>query len=317
MADNQQTTGIQKPIGHVPHIKLDHFRGNPGDRGDSWLSWYRNLADGSGWDEKMRCNWMPFHLEDHAKVWYEAQPETTKQDWKKLCEDFKARFNGSDGLSSYSTFLNTKQLPDESCANYFTRFIRASANRDCPNSFLIEVVVNGLLPKIKAIVMPKDLQTLEAVRKAACLAERTVAETMPVQETVASASDSVDMRSLVEEVLSVQSKLEEQKRDYQRPYYHSGSYAPRYEQPTTPQRPWENYQRQQHQQQHQQQQRQPQQQQQQQQRQETQQLCQRCGGRKFHLPQNCPANGKKCNLCGHLDHFRRVCWNGNRTMHNK
>ena len=195
-------------------------------------------------------------------------------------------------------------MPDESCATYFSRFIRASANRDCPNSFLTEVVVNGLLPKIKAIVMPKDLQTLEAFRKAACLAERTVAETMPVQETVASASDSVGMRPLAEEVMLLRSTMEEQKRDYQRPYYHSGSYAPRYEQPTTPQRPRENYQRQQHQQQHQQQQRQSQQQQQ---RQETQQLCQRCGGRKFHLPQNCPANGKKCILCGHLDHFRRVC----------
>ena len=45
-----------------------------------------------------------FYHDDHAKEWYEAQSETTKQDWRKLCEEFTESFHGSDELSSCVTF---------------------------------------------------------------------------------------------------------------------------------------------------------------------------------------------------------------------
>lgn len=103
---------------------------------------------------------MPFHFLDHAKVWYDALPDNIRNSWE--CTNFKARFNGSDGVANEANILNTKQLKDESCASYFTRFTRATANKEYPEAILIGVVINGLLPPIKAAVMTQDLKTVEA-----------------------------------------------------------------------------------------------------------------------------------------------------------
>ena len=51
------------------------------------------------------------------------------------------------------------------------------------------IVLSGLKPSIKQIVMPQDPQTVEAVRKLACLAERTVNETT-IQRVSAVSEDS-------------------------------------------------------------------------------------------------------------------------------
>ena len=132
-----------------------------------------------------------------------------------MCANFKARFNGSDGVVNEANILNTKQLKDESCASYFTRFTRATANKDYPEAILTGVVINGLLPPIKAIVMPQDLKTVEAVRKAPCLAERTVAETTTTA-SVAAVSKSVCTINLLtqklDEVMALNAELREEAR---------------------------------------------------------------------------------------------------------
>ena len=298
---HQQT--VTMASGHVPSVRMDNFHGNPGERGDEWLKWYTNFAEAYGLNDNKRRLWMPFYFEDHAKVWYDALPDATKSDWKKLCDEFTARFNGTDGVASEASILNTKQLEHESCASYFTKFIRATANRNYPESILTGVVLNGLLPKIKTIVMPQDLKTVEAIRKAACLAERTVSETVLPPQTVASVSnsDKMEMLALQEQVNALQSQMEEQRKDFMKPYYHGRPYGTTYQQPSTPQRQGPPYQHQQRQQQ--------QQQQQQRQRQESQQPrweCGRCGGRKFHLPEYCPANDKLCKKMWHCRSF----WKG-------
>ena len=49
---------------------------------------------------------MPFHFLDHAKVWYDALPDNIRNSWE--CTNFKARFNGSDGVANEATILPTK-----------------------------------------------------------------------------------------------------------------------------------------------------------------------------------------------------------------
>ena len=41
--------------------------------------------------------------------------------------------------------------------------------------------------------------------------------------------------------------------------------------------------------------------------------CKNCGG---NHGSRCPAEGKKCNLCGKMNHFASVCYNRNRNMNN-
>ena len=307
-------------------IQMPSFHGNPGERGDEWLKWYENFAEALNYNDNKRRLLMPFHFLDHAKVWYDALPDNIRNNWDDLCANFKARFNGSDGVANEANILNTKQLKDESCASYFTRFTRATANKEYPEAILTGVVINGLLPPIKAIVMPQDLKTVEAVRKAACLAERTVAETTTTA-SVAAVSESVCTINLLtqklDEVMALNAELREEarrNRDY-RPhmpemnpqaftyqqqgehYRQSNPFKQQYQQPR--QRP------------QQQQQQQPQQQQQRQQQQQQQQPtweCGRCAGRKFHFAINCPANDKICKYCSQIDHFEKACWRKKRDL---
>ena len=161
----------------MAQIQMACFHGNPGERADEWLSWYVNYAEAMQFNDDKRRLFMPFYSRDHAKVWYDSLPADTKNNWRTLTNVFKDKFNGSDGLANEATILNIRQNAEESCASYFTRFTRATTNKNIPEAILAGVVLNGLRPEIKQIVMPQDPKTVEDVRKIACLGERTVAET--------------------------------------------------------------------------------------------------------------------------------------------
>ncbi|MEW8547940.1 MAG: hypothetical protein AB2693_30915 [Candidatus Thiodiazotropha sp.] len=320
LPDGDNPNPVEVTMASHYSIQMPSFHGNPGERGDEWLKWYENYSEALNYNANKRRLLMPFHFLNHAKVWYDALPDNIKNNWDDLCANFKARFNGSDGVANEANILNTKQLKDEPCASYFTRFTRATANKEYPESILTGVVINGLLPPIKAIVMPQDLMTVEAVRKAACLAERTVAETSSTPATVAAASENVSTINILtqklDEVMALNAELRDEARrtrDYMSnmPGWNTQAYS--YQRQTSPFNRQYQQQRQRPQQQHQQQQQQHQQQQQKQPIWE----CRRCKGRKFHFALNCPANDKTCKYCQQLDHFEKACWRKERDQANK
>lgn len=86
-------------------------------------------------------------------------------------------FNGSDGLDSDLEILSLQQQPNEQTASFFTRFLRASNNKGYPESLLVSIALKGLNSDIRQIVMPQNHRTIENIRKAASLAEKTLAST--------------------------------------------------------------------------------------------------------------------------------------------
>lgn len=142
-------------------------------------------------------------------------PHTVRNDWTQLCDNFVVQDNGNHGVASEASILNIKQLSDESCASYFTQFTRVTANRNYHETIPTGVVVNGLLPKTKSIILPQDLKTIEAVRKSACYAERTVNKTSSVPNTVAAVSEVGRISFLtkqLEQVMAQNSGFEDLKR---------------------------------------------------------------------------------------------------------
>ena len=200
-----------------PPIQMPRFHGNPGERGDAWLAWYINFAEAMSYNENKRLLIMPFYFRDHAKVWYDALPTNQKDTWENTCNNFKARFNGNDGVGSDISVLTIKQTEGESCASYFTRFISATTNKKVEENLLAGIVLNGLKPSIKQIVIPQDPQTMEAVRKLACLAERTVNETtIPHVSTVNEDSAINVITQKLEEVIAIQQEMQQQYNSQQR-----------------------------------------------------------------------------------------------------
>ena len=301
---NRQQIVEVSDMNQSPAIQMPCFHGNPGERGDEWVSWYLNFAEALSYNDTKRRLLMPFYFRDHAKAWYDSLDADVKTNWDELIKLFKDRFNGNDGVGSDMAVFNIKQNCDESCASYFTRFIRATTNRKYSESLMAGVVLNGLKPSIKAIVMPQDPQTVEAVRKFACLAERTVAET--AVPNIAAVSDDTAINVLtkrLEEVIAINDGLRKEIRTHQNQQQQTWSQRRR------------RYQQQQHptqspQHPHQQQPSQP--------RSVTQTTrdnwqCIRCAGRTFHISDNCPAINEICHQCGIVGHFKRICQGGRRS----
>ena len=90
----------------------------------------------------------------------------------------KARFNGRLGLDVDMAILGLTQRHGESCASYFTRILNVTTGKNIPESMLTTLALKGPHSNLKTIVMPQAHTTLEALRKASMLAERTGATTM-------------------------------------------------------------------------------------------------------------------------------------------
>ena len=181
------------------HITLPDFHGNPGESAEEWLVWFANYCTASNLDATHSKAAMPFFLKDHAYAWYQALPQDIKDSYDDLLTAMKARFNGSDGLDVDMALLTLNQQPGETCASYFTRILKVTAGKKYPESLLTSLALKGLQANLKTIVMPQAHTTLEALRKASILAERTVATTTNV-----SVNSVEDMTKIVMNVMKDQ-----------------------------------------------------------------------------------------------------------------
>ena len=194
------------------NITVPHFYGDDGERGDEWLSWFNNYCEVSNQEDNVkRAKMLPFYLQRHARAWYMALQQATKDNWGALTNAFKERFSGNDGVVNDMIVLNIRQQRDESCASYFTRFLQATANRDYNESLLTSVVLNGLKPELKRSVIQFAPQTVEAVRKQANISEQTLAEeATPVIATTYDKSEMDLLREKLDRVLEINANLQQQ-----------------------------------------------------------------------------------------------------------
>ena len=269
------------------HITLSPFHGNSGERADDeWLVWFTNYADAHGFNADKRRQTMPFFLKDHALTWYNSLTTPIKADFDQLTTAMKTRFNGSDGLDSDMALLTLTQQPGESCSNYFTRILKVTSNRQYPETLLTSIALKGLNANLKTIVMPQALTTLEDLRKAAMLAEKTVSATMAA---------SIDVNDVTQRVLdAVTDKLSEvmaysrgpieNRAQPLQPWSHQPSREPA--RLVTPQpktgRNSQNHDRDFH--------------------------CDRCLGRFPHSLHDCGSNGVTCYYCKKRNHFTETCF---------
>lgn len=268
------------------HITMPPFHGNSGERADEWLTWFNNFADAHNFNEDKRRQTMPFYLKDHALAWYNSQPADTKADLRALTAAMTDRFNGSDGLDSDMALLTLSQQPSESCASYFTRILKVTSNKNYPESLLTGIALKGLTVDIKTIVMPQNHKTLEDLRKAAMLAEKTVLAT-------SATTAAVNVEDITKRVLeAVTDKLTEvmafgrdrsdehrpppQTWSRQRQEYRSGDSrtARQAQMPRSGQQ---------------------------------EKVCRGCGGKTFHNQKECGAYGVTCSYCGKRNHFTETC----------
>jgi hypothetical protein len=72
---------------------------------------------------------------------------------------------------------NIKQLESETVDDYLVRIQTQTCDSGVPESLLVGIMVGGLRPDLAAIVMPQLPKTLQQLRSAPTIAEKTVAIT--------------------------------------------------------------------------------------------------------------------------------------------
>jgi hypothetical protein len=257
----------------MPQISISPFHGNPGERADEWLVWFNNFADVHGHNADKRCKMLPFYLRDHAVAWFSSLQADTKGNYESLTAALKDRFNGSDGLDTNMALLSLQQQHGESCAHYFTRILKVTNGQSYSEDLLCSVAIKGLSGQVKAIVMPQNVKTLEELRKAATLAERTIAAT----------SGSINAASNFPNIVGQQLEKISQRLE---------AIELRGQESEMPKPTWSRTRGLRDRQ-----------------RQNDDKIaCKRCEGKFSHSLQDCPAFGKICLFCNGRNHFSETCY---------
>ncbi|KAK3597465.1 hypothetical protein CHS0354_041881 [Potamilus streckersoni] len=164
------------PSGMSSALKLDVFTGDQSQNPTKWLDHFVQWAKFYDLSVEKVLNAFPFHLQGHAKVWYDTLPETVTSSWHFLVTAFKSRFHNDDVILDLS-ILQTQQGSSESVMDYLSRLFQIATNKTIPDQVLLAVALNGLKPSVKRIVMNKTPTNMAELRQAAVLAEKSIATT--------------------------------------------------------------------------------------------------------------------------------------------
>ncbi|CAG2226067.1 Transposon Ty3-G Gag-Pol polyprotein,Transposon Ty3-I Gag-Pol polyprotein [Mytilus edulis] len=115
----------------------------------------------------------PFHLEGHAKIWYDTVADSKKHHFDFLIAAFRDRFKDKQHLLDI-TILQTHQGRNESVLDFLSRLLKLATNRNISDDILLAVAMNGLRADLKTIVMTKEPKNIEEFRHAANLAEKAI-----------------------------------------------------------------------------------------------------------------------------------------------
>lgn len=309
------------------HLSMPHFEGKPADDADEWLEMFENFCKINKLSEDRQQATFAMYLKDTAKTWYRHLPCEIKDNFARVIAAFRERFNGSDGLQPDMVILTLQQHANESVSEYISRVMNQTLRLGLSQSVVASLAVKGLRTELRNIVMPQQgLVTLEAVRRAATLAERTVNAQMTVQHKVVAAVESpnaIDVATLTNKVTeqviaALSSKLNLNKNadqiwGYSQPHYNQLAqpstqmlgrqqpYSQQFERVYQPapasqhSQPSPTYgheglgQHQRHE------------------RRRNRKPCIRCGGRDCSSKTTCSAFGVVCNYCKGRNHFTETC----------
>lgn len=274
-------------IGMANHIRPATFAGDAGCRADVWLKEYESFVRLTRIPEENKALYLQFYLDGKAKKWYQALPDTTKQNYDVLVEELKRRFNGDDGLGHGFGLWALNMLPGESAEDYISRVNSFNMGGNVPENILVGAAMKGLSVDLQRIVMPQRITTLDELRVAVLLAERTLMNT-------GASVNVAKVRAPEYDSLSVQvQKLADELRDLKSQMVNTDQPQPR-SAPMTYSRQRGQYRNQQMQAN---------------QRSNGQQTyaCRNCRGMVSHSLKHCPAYNQKCSYCGLLHHTELVC----------
>ncbi|CAG2191423.1 unnamed protein product [Mytilus edulis] len=154
-------------------LKIEKFKGVNTQNPETWLTNFNQYCSFYDLSKKKSAESFPFHLEGHAKIWYDTVSDSKKQHFDFLIAAFKDRFKDKQHLLDI-TIIQTHQGRNESVLEFLSRLLKLATNRNISDDILLAVAMNGLKADLKTIVMTKEPKNIEEFRHAANLAEKAI-----------------------------------------------------------------------------------------------------------------------------------------------
>ncbi|CAC5391708.1 unnamed protein product [Mytilus coruscus] len=154
-------------------LKIEKFKGDNIQNQKTWLTNFNQYCSFYDLSKKKSAESFPFHLDGHAKIWYDTISDGKKQNSDELIAAFKNRFKDKQHLLDI-TILQTHQGRNESVLDFLSRLLKLATNRNISDDILLAVAMNGLKADLKTIVMTKEPKNIQEFRHAANLAEKAI-----------------------------------------------------------------------------------------------------------------------------------------------
>ena len=139
----------------------------------------------------------PFFVTDYVQDWYYALDDSIRTNLQRLKAAFYERFQRRNIEYDLN---NIKQMESETVDDYLVRIQSQTRDSGVPESLLVGIMVGGFQPYLAAIVMPQLPKTLQQLKSAAIIEEKTVAITSnkPIEQLTAQV---VNMSSMEERIM--------------------------------------------------------------------------------------------------------------------
>ena len=79
ISDSEHNSYGEEEIGMALNITMPPFHGAPGERADTWLTWFHNFVDAHNYRPEKKKQILPFYLKDHALAWFNSIGEEHKE----------------------------------------------------------------------------------------------------------------------------------------------------------------------------------------------------------------------------------------------
>ena len=123
-----------------------------------------------GLDAETKANVFSFHLQDHARIWYNSLSNSIRNSWQSLEAAFKQRFTEDRDILDLA-ILQINHSVTETVLDHLCRLQKNTAlSPKLDDNLLLAIAVNCLRSEIQQIVINKELENFADLRRYATIA---------------------------------------------------------------------------------------------------------------------------------------------------
>ncbi|XP_046570126.1 uncharacterized protein LOC124278464 [Haliotis rubra] len=151
-----------------------------------WLKKMDCLRQHQSLSDSVYLNLLPLYLDGPAATWLDSlhPAPTTAAQFEAV---FTRRFTD---VTSQTAFLSARQNNTESGPAFIERVQEKTVGLQIPETLLVQVIINGLQPPLKGLVIPHGPQSLEALSHQVRLAEATLQATQGATPSISSVTST-------------------------------------------------------------------------------------------------------------------------------